>query len=101
MRGQSRIKTMHTRLPKSTFMPLLFAAGLWVATPQPSAAADKAMALADPPPQPAMLSHEEKMKWFREAKFGLFIHWGLYALPAELGRAKPLHFLLVRQHRGL
>ena len=22
------------------------------------------------------------MKWFREAKFGLFIHWGLYAVPA-------------------
>jgi alpha-L-fucosidase len=22
------------------------------------------------------------MKWFREAKFGLFIHWGLYAIPA-------------------
>jgi alpha-L-fucosidase len=23
-----------------------------------------------------------KMKWFREARFGLFIHWGLYAIPA-------------------
>ena len=22
------------------------------------------------------------MQWFREAKFGLFIHWGLYAIPA-------------------
>jgi alpha-L-fucosidase len=22
------------------------------------------------------------MKWFREAKFGLFIHWGLYCIPA-------------------
>jgi len=27
-------------------------------------------------------SQDEKMKWFREAKFGLFIHWGLYAIPA-------------------
>ena len=27
-------------------------------------------------------SQDEKMKWFREAKFGLFIHWGLYAVPA-------------------
>jgi alpha-L-fucosidase len=25
---------------------------------------------------------DEKMQWFREAKFGLFIHWGLYAVPA-------------------
>ncbi len=24
----------------------------------------------------------QKMEWFREAKFGLFIHWGLYAIPA-------------------
>ena len=22
------------------------------------------------------------MKWFREARFGLFIHWGLYSVPA-------------------
>jgi alpha-L-fucosidase len=28
------------------------------------------------------LSQDEKMQWFREAKFGLFIHWGLYAIPA-------------------
>jgi alpha-L-fucosidase len=27
-------------------------------------------------------SQDEKMQWFREAKFGLFIHWGLYAVPA-------------------
>jgi alpha-L-fucosidase len=25
---------------------------------------------------------EERMKWWREARFGLFIHWGLYAIPA-------------------
>ena len=22
------------------------------------------------------------MKWWREARFGMFIHWGLYAEPA-------------------
>ena len=22
------------------------------------------------------------MAWLREAKFGLFIHWGIYSLPA-------------------
>lgn len=27
-------------------------------------------------------AQDAKMKWFREAKFGLFIHWGLYAIPA-------------------
>jgi alpha-L-fucosidase len=27
-------------------------------------------------------SQDEKMKWFRDARFGLFIHWGLYSIPA-------------------
>ncbi len=26
--------------------------------------------------------HDARMAWWREAKFGLFIHWGLYAIPA-------------------
>ena len=26
--------------------------------------------------------HERRMAWWREAKFGMFIHWGLYAIPA-------------------
>jgi alpha-L-fucosidase len=25
---------------------------------------------------------DERMKWWREARFGMFIHWGLYAVPA-------------------
>ena len=45
----------------------------------------KAAVLGQIPPAPA--SQDEKMKWFREAKFGLFIHWGLYAVPAGNGRA--------------
>ncbi|CAK4869271.1 unnamed protein product [Aphanomyces euteiches] len=27
--------------------------------------------------------HEHKMQWWREARFGLFIHWGLYSLLAR------------------
>lgn len=26
---------------------------------------------------------KDKLKWFREARFGMFIHWGIYAIPAE------------------
>ncbi|MCF7764345.1 MAG: alpha-L-fucosidase [Verrucomicrobia bacterium] len=26
--------------------------------------------------------HDARMQWFREARFGLFIHWGLYSVPA-------------------
>ena len=25
----------------------------------------------------------QRLRWMREARFGLFIHWGLYALPAR------------------
>lgn len=28
------------------------------------------------------LTHDERMAWWREARFGMFIHWGLYAIPA-------------------
>jgi len=28
------------------------------------------------------LSKDERMEWWREARFGMFIHWGLYAVPA-------------------
>lgn len=27
--------------------------------------------------------HEKKIEWYREARFGMFIHWGLYAIPAR------------------
>jgi alpha-L-fucosidase len=27
-------------------------------------------------------AHDKRMAWWREARFGLFIHWGLYAIPA-------------------
>jgi len=26
--------------------------------------------------------HEKRMAWFRDARFGMFIHWGLYSVPA-------------------
>jgi alpha-L-fucosidase len=42
------------------------------------------------PPQSAPMSQDAKMKWFREAKFGLFIHWGLYAIPAGEWKGKPI-----------
>jgi alpha-L-fucosidase len=35
-----------------------------------------------PPALPVPASEEAKMEWFKNAKFGLFIHWGLYSIPA-------------------
>ncbi len=31
-----------------------------------------------------------RMKWWREARFGMFIHWGLYAIPAGEWNGKPV-----------
>lgn len=28
-------------------------------------------------------AYEARVSWFREARFGMFLHWGLYALPAR------------------
>jgi alpha-L-fucosidase len=35
-----------------------------------------------PPSRPPDPTREKRLEWFREAKYGLFIHWGLYAIPA-------------------
>ncbi|NCU04487.1 MAG: alpha-L-fucosidase, partial [Chitinophagaceae bacterium] len=29
----------------------------------------------------AQETHEQRIAWWREAKFGMFIHWGVYSLP--------------------
>ena len=48
--------------------------------PVPAVAGVAAPAVArTPKPDP---EHEARIAWFRQAKFGLFIHWGLYSIPA-------------------
>ena len=33
-------------------------------------------------------ARKERLAWFQEAKYGLFIHWGLYAIPAGEWKGK-------------
>jgi len=46
------------------------------------------------PVQPAKdektLKQYAKMEWWREARFGMFIHWGLYAVPAGEWKGKEI-----------
>ena len=35
-----------------------------------------------PAPAETKEQHDARMKWWREARFGLFIHWGIYSVPA-------------------
>lgn len=53
--------------------------------------AASALALTDPPvasPEWAAATREERMGWFRDARFGMFIHWGLYAIPGGEWKGK-------------
>ncbi len=34
------------------------------------------------PDQETPAQRDARMKWFREARFGMFIHWGVYSVPA-------------------
>ena len=34
----------------------------------------------------------DDLAWWREARFGLFIHWGLYAIPAGVWRGKRVSY---------
>ena len=35
-----------------------------------------------PTPRPYDAAREKRLEWFRDVKYGMFIHWGLYAIPA-------------------
>jgi alpha-L-fucosidase len=68
-RGTSRrdyLKMMAATAGLSTAAPFAFAQ---------EDATKKAAQRAGPPP-----GHERRMQWWQEAKFGMFIHWGLYSL---------------------
>ena len=41
--------------------------------------------------QDAFRQIPEKFKWFEEAKFGLFIHWGLFSIKIKQGHISTMH----------
>lgn len=38
----------------------------------------------------AQSDNDERMKWWREARFGMFIHWGVYAVPAGVYKGQKI-----------
>lgn len=36
----------------------------------------------------SMKTHDQRIQWWRDAKFGMFIHWGVYSLPAGEWKGK-------------
>lgn len=39
----------------------------------------------------AQASNDDRMKWWREARFGMFIHWGVYAVPAGIYKGQKIN----------
>ncbi len=35
------------------------------------------------------ISDDERMEWWKEARFGMFIHWGIYSVPAGFYKGEP------------
>ena len=33
---------------------------------------------------------DKRLQWWREARFGMFIHWGLYSVPAGEWKGQPV-----------
>jgi alpha-L-fucosidase len=62
---------------KLTSLPLLFALAGAIATLNPTPAPAASTLPAETTEQ-----HDARMAWFREARFGMFIHWGVYSVPA-------------------
>ena len=81
-------------------IPLLLASSAAFAAETPAAASapkiQMAPAAAGLPALPAVVrdeppaQQEARLQWFREARFGLFIHWGVYAVPAGFWQGKPV-----------
>ncbi|MEI6606936.1 MAG: alpha-L-fucosidase [Verrucomicrobiota bacterium] len=44
----------------------------------------------DPYASETPAQHEARMSWWHEAKFGMFIHWGVYAVPAGTYKDKQI-----------
>src|SRR6476620_6299614 len=43
---------------------------------------------ADPYAQETPAQRDARMKWWREARFGMFIHWGVYSVPAGIYKGR-------------
>jgi len=42
--------------------------------------------------------HDARLQWWREARFGMFIHWGLYAVPAGEWNGKTIYGEWIRNN---
>ena len=68
----------------------IIAAGLVCAGLFASLAAAQQPAASSALPQETKAQRDARMKWWREARFGMFIHWGVYSVPAGVYDGKQI-----------
>jgi alpha-L-fucosidase len=76
----------------TSITPLLVASLIQTQAIVPARAADVVAETvkAAPPMVEAAAQRDARMAWWRDAKFGMFIHWGVYAVPAGIYQDKPV-----------
>ena len=47
-------------------------------------------------PSKTKAQKEQRMKWWKDARFGLFIHWGIYSVPAGVWKSDTNHAEWIR-----
>src|SRR5580698_6296722 len=67
-----------TNLSRRDHLKMMLAAAVFAGAEAAGPLTASANTPASTPP-----NHEQRIQWWREAKFGMFVHWGLYSL---LGR---------------
>jgi len=65
-------------------LSLLALAGVWAQQP-PAASSVRSVQQTE-----SRAQRDARMAWWREARFGMFIHWGLYSIPAGSWKDKPV-----------
>ena len=72
----------------STLAALFAACGSTPTTDRPAAATGLGATAGSTAGSTVEPSQDERMDWWRSARFGMFVHWGLYAIPAGAWQGK-------------
>src|SRR5205814_2390286 len=84
--NRGRRHTMGTKRIGRGFLALFCALALFGMAGRGARAAEPDP--ADPYAGETTQQRDARMKWWREARFGMFIHWGVYSVPAGTYHAK-------------
>src|SRR5579863_7340453 len=90
---------------RRTFLKGLGAAGAVAASAPAVLAAPAAQSASSAPPSPIAAkmaaTRAQRMAWWHEAKFGMFIHWGLYSIIGQHEWAKEVEGIPIPQYELL